>query len=112
MRAVATHPMRGDRLDDALREACARHAERIALDGEECRLTYGELSDAAHAMAAQLRQAKVGKGSPVMVMCSNHPTDFVGFLAVWMTGAAVAPVHRSTQDDVVTTIQHKAQCIA
>ncbi|MEY3262941.1 MAG: hypothetical protein RL717_418 [Pseudomonadota bacterium] len=112
MRAVVTPPMHDDRLDDALRQACDRHANRIALDGEECRLTYRELSDAAHALAAQLRQAKVGKGSAVMVMCSNHPTDFVGFLAVWMTGAAVAPVHRSTPADVVATIQHKAQCVA
>ena len=63
MRAVVTPPMHDDRLDDALRQACTRHADRIALDGEECRLTYRELSDAADALAAQLRDGDVLQSS-------------------------------------------------
>ena len=99
-------------LVDALIHACAVHAERIALEGDGLRLSYRELIDEANTLAGRLRQANVAGRSAVMVKCSNHPSDFVAFLAVWMAGAAAAPVHRTSPAEVVAGIQNKAQCIA
>jgi len=45
-----------------------------------------------------------------MVRCSNHPSDFVAFLAVWMVGALVVPVHRTAPAAVAAAIQAKAAC--
>jgi len=45
-----------------------------------------------------------------LVRCSNHPTDFVAFLGVWMAGGLVAPVHRTSPAEVVRAIQAKARC--
>jgi long-chain acyl-CoA synthetase len=102
---MSEHP-----LVEALTDACALHAQRVALEGSGLRLSYREWLDAASALARQLRQAGVAGPGVVMLKCSNHPSDFIALLAVWMAGAAAAPVHRSTPAEVVASMQDKAQC--
>jgi long-chain acyl-CoA synthetase len=97
-------------LVSALRSACERHAARTALTGQGVALSYGALWDAAAALAKRLVAAGPVAHEPVLVNCSNHPTDFVAFLGVWMAGALAAPIHRSAPGDVVRVIQSKARC--
>jgi long-chain acyl-CoA synthetase len=97
-------------LAGALRSACERHATRIALSWEGVALSYGALLDGAGALAKRLVAAGPVTHEPVLVRCSNHPTDFVAFLGVWMAGALAAPIHRSAPSEVVRAIQSKARC--
>lgn len=61
-------------------------------------------------LATQLVEARSVEDEPVLVRCSNHPTDFVAFLGVWIAGGLVAPLHRTLPVQVVRTIQAKARC--
>jgi len=99
-------------LTSELVAACEKHSTRLALEGEGVTISYGNLLVEAKALGQQLLDAGLGKASAVMVKCSNHPSDFVAILGVWLAGAAVVPVHRTSPDDVVAGIQAKAQCFA
>ncbi|MCC7548532.1 MAG: long-chain fatty acid--CoA ligase [Burkholderiales bacterium] len=94
----------------ALGSACSRHGSRSALIGEDAALTYRDLWDQASGLARELAASGSVEHAPVVVRCSNHPTDFVAFLGVWMAGGLAAPVHRSSPAEVVRAIQAKAQC--
>jgi long-chain acyl-CoA synthetase len=98
------------RLATALLDACRRHADRVALEGDGARLTYRELEAQARALAAVLRDRGAHAGAPVIVQCSNHPCDFVGFLGAWLAGVAAAPIHRSTPSEVVASIAARGRC--
>lgn len=93
----------------ALKAACTTFVDAVALEGEGAHLTYGALWAEAAAAARRLTATGVTPGDVVLVKCSNHPTDFVGFLATWMVGAVAAPVHRTSPVDVLAAIQDKAQ---
>lgn len=96
----------------ALNAACEAHPDAIALDaldGEGRRLTYRALWQRAEEVAARLVESGVHTGAPVLVKCSNEPSDFVALLAVWMSGGVAAPVSRSLPTDVLDAIQAKAQ---
>jgi long-chain acyl-CoA synthetase len=97
-------------LVSALRLACARHGSHIALSGNGLELSYQALWEQATELAEQLALAASIEHQPVLVRCSNHPTDFVAFLGVWMAGGLVAPVHRTSPSEVVRAIQAKARC--
>lgn len=93
-----------------LESAARLYGNRTALCGEGLTLTYDQFLSRARAVAAALRETGIGEHDPVMVKCSNHPLDFVAFLAVWLAGGVVAPVHRTTPDSVVAAMQGKANC--
>ena len=94
----------------ALRAACSRHGPRTALTGEDIELSYRALWEQAGILAKQLVEAGSIENEPVSVCCSNHPTDFVAFLGVWIAGGLVVPVHCTSPAEVVRTIQAKARC--
>lgn len=96
-------------LAKALREACESHGSRSALTSGDVVLTYDDLWQQASELAVRLRQEAV-ENLPVMVRCSNHPSDFAAFLGVWMAGGVVASVHRTSPQEVVQAIQAKASC--
>ena len=93
-----------------LERAAMAHAERLALRGDDLDLSYRELLSRARALAARFSEAGVTEDDAVMVKVSNHPLDFVAFLACWMAGGVAVPVHRSSPPGVVDGIQAKAQC--
>ena len=93
-----------------LERAAMAHAERLALRGDDLDLSYRELLSRARALAARLSEAGVTEDDAVMVKVSNHPLDFVAFLACWMAGGVAVPVHRSSPPGVVDGIQAKAHC--
>lgn len=97
-------------LATSLENAARSYGNRTALCGEGLTLTYEQFLSRAREVAAGLCEAGIGEHDPVMVKCSNHPLDFVAFLAVWLAGGVVAPVHRTTPDSVVAAMQSKANC--
>jgi len=93
-----------------LERSALAHAERLALRGDDLDLSYHELLSRARALAVRLREAGVTEDDAVRVKVSNHPLDFVAFLACWMAGGVAVPVHRSSPPGVVDGIQAKAHC--
>ncbi|MER8096434.1 class I adenylate-forming enzyme family protein [Streptomyces goshikiensis] len=84
------------RLDALLELACARFADRVALDDGEDVLGYRELGERGRALAAALTSAGLRRGEPVLVAVDNRCGDLVCELAAWSAGAVVVPVHRDS----------------
>lgn len=99
-------------LAQLLTDAALANADRLALSGDKVQLTYRALLSGARELAGQLRSQGLVADDAVMVRVSNHPLDFVAFLAVWLAAAVVVPVHRSAPAGVVAAMQAKAQCLA
>ena len=99
-----------DRLGLTLEHSALAHADRLALRGDDLDLSYRELLSRARALADRLRDAGIVEDDAVRVKVSNHPLDFIAFLACWMSAGVVVPVHRSSPPGVVEGIQTKAQC--
>jgi long-chain acyl-CoA synthetase len=91
--------------------AAITHADAIALRNDSLTLTYGQMLDSARVLAEQLRRNGAHDRTTIMVKVSNHPLDFVAFLAIWLARAVVVPVHRTAPAGVVAAMQNKAQCV-
>lgn len=96
-------------LATVLSQACGAHAARVALRGEGCRLSYQQVLEHAHALAASLNEAGLSESDPVIVKASNHPLDFAALLGIWLAGGVAVPVHRTAPAGVVEAIQSKAR---
>ncbi|MFD9267731.1 class I adenylate-forming enzyme family protein [Streptomyces goshikiensis] len=84
------------RLDALLERACARFADRVALDDGEDVLGYRDLGERGRALAAALTSAGLRRGEPVLVAVDNRCGDLVCELGAWSAGAVVVPVHRDS----------------
>jgi non-ribosomal peptide synthetase-like protein len=90
---IFTQPPPTRSLLDVLAATVGRHGDRVALDAEDATLTYSELSHAADALAASLREAGVGAGDRVGIrVASGTSTLYLGILGILLTGAAYVPV--------------------
>jgi long-chain acyl-CoA synthetase len=105
-----TGPMTDSLLGLTLAQSAMANADRLALRGEDLDLSYRDLLSRARGLAARLRDAGLARDDAVMLTVSNHPLDFVAFLAIWLAAGVVVPVHRSSPPGVVDAIQAKAQC--
>ncbi len=97
---------------DALLSATARanpgrEALAAATGGETLR--YADLLALAETVAARLAQAGLARDEPVHLRVSNHGLDFVAFLGLWLAGAVVVPVHRSSPDGAVAQVAGKTR---
>ncbi|MFZ5877163.1 MAG: AMP-binding protein [Nitrospirota bacterium] len=95
---VAGDPSTAATLVDALRWHVERHPERphlSRLDDRGCRdrLTYGELWQAASALAAGLRDLGVNPGDTVAIMLPTSREYFVGFAGILLAGAVPVPLY-------------------
>ena len=70
----------------------ARTPEAVALRGEGCSLTYGELDAAANRLAHRLAGLGTGPGQCVGLLSSRSVAAVVGIVAVLKTGAAYLPI--------------------
>nr|WP_167532224.1 MULTISPECIES: class I adenylate-forming enzyme family protein [Streptomyces] len=89
------------RLDALLGRACARFADRVALDDGEDVLDYRTLGERGHGIAAALTRAGHRRGEPVLVAVDNRCGDLVCELGAWTAGAVVVPVHRDSPAPVL-----------
>ncbi|EWC63674.1 Siderophore biosynthesis non-ribosomal peptide synthetase module [Actinokineospora spheciospongiae] len=74
------------------RAALARHGDRTALVQGDRTLTYTELADRAHALAARLRAEGAGPESLVGLHSVRGVDTVVGLWATLLTGAAYLPL--------------------
>jgi long-chain acyl-CoA synthetase len=85
-----------DHLAALLDAACARWPRRLAIEGVEASLTYGDLDRVAAGIAAGLKGAGLRPDEPVGLRVANRARDLAGFLGTWRAGGVVVPIHRST----------------
>ncbi len=74
-------------LGDALLDACTRSPTRVALVHEGRATTFGDLRDAAAALAVEYRARGIKCGDRIVCSVSNRPEYFVALGAAWWTGA-------------------------
>src|SRR5688572_16797235 len=92
-------------LGTLLAQAAGRFGPRPAI-GE---MSFSALLEAAHAVRDALQRAGIAPDEPVHVRVSNQPLDFPAYLGVWLAGAVVVPVHRSSPEGAVTQVLGKTR---
>ncbi|HEU5190092.1 MAG TPA: AMP-binding protein [Methylomirabilota bacterium] len=94
----------------SLIEALAWHAEaspgRVHIflreeDGRERPITYGDLWRGAGAVAASLRDRKLGRGDTVAIMLRTEETFFRAFFGVLLAGAIPVPIYPPLRRDLI-----------
>ncbi|WP_104981928.1 (2,3-dihydroxybenzoyl)adenylate synthase [Sorangium cellulosum] len=91
---------RGETFGDLLRERAARHPDRIALVGDDRRLSYGELDQRADRLAAGLLRLGIQPGDRVVVQLPNLAAFFEVCFALFRLGALpvlALPAHRRAE---------------
>ncbi|MFJ7339694.1 amino acid adenylation domain-containing protein [Streptomyces sp. NPDC101110] len=83
----------------ARRDPAATAVTQCALDGTTRSLTYGELSDAKHDLAAVLRAAGVGPGKRVAVAVPRSLEQVVALVAIVAAGGAYVPLDPAYPDE-------------
>ncbi|MEU0098529.1 amino acid adenylation domain-containing protein [Streptomyces sp. NPDC006267] len=83
----------------ARRDPAATAVTQCALDGRARSLTYGELSDAKHTLAAALRAAGVGPGQRVAVAVPRSLEQVVALVAVVTAAGAYVPLDPAYPDE-------------
>jgi amino acid adenylation domain-containing protein/non-ribosomal peptide synthase protein (TIGR01720 family) len=83
----------------ARRDPAATAITQCALDGATRSLTYGELVDAKHRLAAALRAAGVGPGQRVAVAVPRSLEQVVALVAVVTAGGAYVPLDLAYPDE-------------
>jgi len=77
---------------ELLSERALAVPDRVAVEGEAGRLTFGELEGRAERLAAVLRSHGVGPGSRVGVYMERGPDLLAALLGVWKAGGAYVPL--------------------
>ncbi|WP_103530355.1 non-ribosomal peptide synthetase [Streptomyces sp. SM11] len=83
----------------AYRDPAATAVTQCALGGGTRSLTYGELADAKHELAAALRAAGVGPGQRVAVAVPRSLEQVVALVAVVTAGGAYVPLDLTYPDE-------------
>ena len=81
-----------------LLRSCRAFPDRPALDDGAEAFNYADVLGEAEAIAVGLRAAGLRPREPVAVAVSNRARDPIAFLAVWLAGGVVTPVHRAAAE--------------
>ncbi|WP_338552863.1 non-ribosomal peptide synthase/polyketide synthase [Paenibacillus sp. KS-LC4] len=73
-------------------EQAERHADAVAVEYEDERLTYRELNERANRLARTLRSQGVGADQLVGIMAERSPSMVIGILAILKAGGAYVPI--------------------
>ncbi len=83
------------------------HPDRTLLVADGQSLTYGEVHDLTHRLAAALLDAGLAHQEAVAVMSPNHPGVLVAMLSLWRAGATWIPVNtRNALSDNVAYLNY------
>ena len=94
-------------------ETVSRFPARTALDAADATLSYEELSDQVHELAARLRSIGIGPGDRVGVRMSSGTSGlYVGILGILSSGAAYVPVDADDPPARAATIWDAASVCA
>ncbi|HWP66047.1 MAG TPA: AMP-binding protein, partial [Candidatus Limnocylindria bacterium] len=77
---------------DFLQLQAARRGAAGGIVWGERRLTFGELADAARALATKLAGRGLGSGSRIGILCGNVPAMPTMLYGVWGIGATAVPI--------------------
>jgi len=100
---VSTAP---DNLGALLAAAVRRFPGLAAIDGA---MTYAQLQSEAERVRDALAAAGLAANEPVHVRTSNQPRDLAAYFGVWLGGAVVVPVHRSSPEAAVAPVLAKTR---
>ena len=75
-----------------LRDRALITPDRVAIDFQDARLTYGELQAWADRVASQLAAAGIGRGDRVASLSGNHPAHVALLFACANLGTALQPL--------------------
>ncbi|MGA1676126.1 MAG: long-chain-fatty-acid--CoA ligase [Pseudomonadales bacterium] len=81
------------RLTQGIHRAVQLHADRIALTGDDVRLTWGEFADRVARLAAVLVSLGVSRGDRVAMLAGNVPAYVEFYFGVLWAGAVIVPVN-------------------
>lgn len=96
-------------LGNALKSACGKFDDAVALTGTHGSLSYTALAYEAERVSHALRNIGIRPNEPVHVHVSNHPLDIAALLGVWNAGGVVVPVHRTTPAAVAAKVLDKTK---
>ncbi|MGH7912918.1 MAG: acyl--CoA ligase family protein [Candidatus Dormibacteraceae bacterium] len=90
-----------------LERSAAVHADRLAVEDGEVRLTYREWRDRVHRFASALRHAGIGNGDRVAFLAFNSEPLLLAHFAVPLAGAVLVAINtRLSPDDVTYIVGH------
>jgi long-chain acyl-CoA synthetase len=72
-------------------------------------MSYAQFLEAARQVRTRLVEAGVAPNEPVHVRVSNQPLDLAAYLGVWLAGAVVVPVHRSSPEAAIAHMAGKTR---
>ncbi|MDN7451317.1 class I adenylate-forming enzyme family protein [Burkholderia multivorans] len=96
-------------LGTLLKIACRKYGSAMAIDSTDAKVTYQALLEGATSVEAALKAHGCQRSEPVHVLVSNHPMDLAAFLGVWLSGAVVVPIHRTSPAGVIDGIHGKTR---
>ena len=99
----------GERLDHLFEALCDNgHADRLAVDAGETRLTFGELDATANRLARHLLAHGVLPGDRIGVLPGEPVDAYVAMLAILKSDAAYVPLDAAFPDDRLAFIVQDA----
>ncbi len=94
-------------------EAAARFQNRVAFqikrDGRYVQLSYGEVADQAHRLAAFLVQLQVAPGDRIALLSENRPEWCVAYLGIVAAGATAVPLDVQMEEEELETLLHHSE---
>ena len=88
----ATTPAAETSVAQRIRAQCRRTPEAVAVEAADITLTYAQLDQSAHRLAARLRRHGIEPTDRVALLTSPGPDTVVGLLGVLHAGAAWVPL--------------------
>jgi non-ribosomal peptide synthetase-like protein len=92
------------RLEQVFESAAERAPERIAVEAETAKLTYGELDARANRLAHHLRGRGLGPGDRVAILLQRSLDTYVALLGIGKSGAAFVPIDPASPPDRIAYI--------
>lgn len=92
----------------AIRAAAAEAPTAVAVIGDDGTVTYGELLARVEVLAAHLRDAGIGTGKGVGVLCERSVAWIVSMLGVWWAGGVYVPMDPSYPAERLNFLAHDA----
>lgn len=97
-------------LHSALIDACAKFAEKAAIEEAAATISYDQLYALASSYADMLQRAGVSQSEAVIVPVANCADDIAKMFGTWLAGCVAVPVHTATAGESLEKI--RARCRA
>jgi crotonobetaine/carnitine-CoA ligase len=89
---------------DLVRAISRREPERLAVEYQDRRISYGELVDHVAGAAWHLESIGIQRGDRVAYMLRGHPNALYTMLAATLVGALLVPVNPEMEGEILTSL--------